>query len=166
MVTSAIFRSDPRSYMRSLAFAWLSEHWAWFLIPFASVAVWCVYDVRAVYVGLILIYIIFLMALSFVWFNYAFSLQSQRAITHKTVTFTERGIDVRYVALAEGVEPMTPQSVEWGDIRSVEQGSRRLILKLGDRLDDRLEIPYDAFENEVWTEFLKFLPLTDEEALS
>lgn len=166
MATSAIFRSEPRSYMRGLALAWLSGHWAWFAIPLAAVAVWCVYDVRAVYVGLILIFILFPMALSFVWFNYAFSLQSRRAISPKTVSFTEQGFEVRYVAIAEGVEPLTPQTVGWGDIRSVEQGPKRLVLKLGDRLDDRLEIPNDAFENEVWTEFLKFLPQTDEEALS
>ena len=166
MAKSAVFRSEPRSYMRSLAFAWLAKRWAWFVIPLLAVIIWSFYDLRAVYVGLMLVFILFPMAMSFVWFNYAFSPQSRMAISPKTVECSEDGLSVEYLPIAEGVEPLQPQSIKWNKVKSVERGSGRIVLHLGDRLDDRLEIPVNAFEVEAWAEINRFLPENDDDILS
>lgn len=156
--TSDVFRCAPRDYMRSLAIAWLSVRWPWFAVPLLAAVVWSFFDLRAVYVCLIMIFIVYPMALSFVWFNYAFSEQSRRAVSPKTVTCSKQGLRIDYKPIAEGLSPLPAQTLDWASVRSVETSSRGTTLVIGSRLDDRLSIPADAFDAESWQFFNSLLP--------
>lgn len=155
---SAVFRSEPLAYIHALAVAWLGRRWLLLACPLAAVAVWAAFDVRAVYVGLIMLFIIYPMALSLVWFNYAFSLQSRRAVADKTVTISDSGLSVCFLPSAADAPALSPWHIAWTQIISASQSSRHVTLVTGQRLDDRLDIPSDALSDNAWRLLFARLP--------
>lgn len=155
---SAIFRSEPQTYMRRMALLWLSRCWLFMLIPFIAVAVWSVYDVRALIVGLMMLFIVYPMALSVVWFNYSLSPQSRRAVAGKVLVFGDGGMDLTFLPAEEGAPALQPQHIGWSDVVSVSRTARSVELRLGSRLDDFLEIPAEAFPEATWQSFFTYLP--------
>lgn len=155
---SAAFRSEPRIYMRRLALAWIGKKIIWLAVPIIAVAVWSCFDIRAVYVGLMMLFLIYPMAISLVWFNYSFSLQSRRAISQKRVHITDDGLLMEYLPNEENVKPMAGHLIGWHEIKVYEQHSDRTILIIGPRLDDRLEIPAAAFDCVQWNYLFGKLP--------
>lgn len=155
---SAVFRSEPRIYMRRLALAWIGKKIIWFAVPIIAVVVWSCFDTRAVYVGLMMLFFVYPMAISLVWFNYSFSLQSRRAISPKRAHITDDGLWIEYLPTEEYVNPMSGNLIGWHEIKAYEQHIDRTILIIGPRLDDRLEIPAVAFDRGQWDYLFGKLP--------
>ncbi len=149
-MTSQPFAISSRHYINRLALSWLANHWWLLAVPIVAVSVWALFDVRAVYVGLVVIFLLYPMSLTLVWFDYALSPQSIRAITSKQVTVTADGLTIDYLPKAEDCRPMPSAFISWGDVRSAELSPDDVTLILGRRLDDRLTLPAEVFSPQAW----------------
>lgn len=150
-MTSQPFAIPSRNYINRLALNWLANHWWILATPLVGVCVWGLFDIRAVYVGLIIIFLIYPMSLTLVWFDYALSPQSIRAIMPKQVTVTNDGLRIDYLPKNDDCKPLPSAFIPWEDIRAAELSSNALTLILGQRLDDRLTLPVEVFSAEAWT---------------
>lgn len=150
-MTSQPFAISSRSYINRLAFNWLANHWWLLVLPLVAVGLWIMFDIRALYVGLVIIFLLYPMSLTLVWFDYALSPQSIRAITSKQVTVTNDGLKIDYLPKNEDYKPLPSSFIKWDDILSAELSSNALTLVLGKRLDDRLTLPCEVFSPEAWT---------------
>ena len=164
-MTSKPFATTPRRYINSIAIKWISAHWLMAALPLAAAVVWSLFDVRAIYVALILLFLVYPMALTLVWFDYAFSPGSIRAITEKEVTVTSSGLSISFLPKNEGLPPLKSQFIAWDDINSAEMTAKSVELILGKRLDERLVLPADCFSVSAWEFIIKKtntkLPSTD-----
>ena len=152
------FRSEPRRYMRGLAWSWVAARWWIIAAPLAAVAVWGYCDIRAVYVGLILLFIAFPMALTLVWFDYAFSPATRRSVMSKRLIAEERGLTIIYPD-DDGETVIRPDEfMSWDKFINYADNGRSVILIFGTRLDERLEIPVDTFDADEWIIIKKYLP--------
>ncbi len=146
-MTTETFSISPQTYMRELALAWLSRHWLIAVVPLAAVAIWAVYDLRAIYVGLILVFLVFPMAMSMVWFNYAFSPAALKAVAPKQLSFDDNGICVDYINAEERRIAFDPETISSRDILSVEFRSKSVSVIYGRRIDCRLIIERSALSD-------------------
>lgn len=139
-MTTETFSISPQQYMRELALAWLGRHWYLPVLPLAAVAIWAFYDLRAIYVGLILVFLIFPMAMSMVWFNYAFSPSALKAVAPKQLTFTDDAIRVDYADDEDRRIAFEPETICRQDIRTVEFRPKYISVIYGRGIDRRLII--------------------------
>ena len=99
-MTSNPFKSIPQRYIHKLATEWVARHWLVLIAPITAAIIWAIMDVRAIYVVLILVFIVYPLAITFVWFNYALSPRSIKAITEKQVTVVDEGLKIGFHCLA------------------------------------------------------------------
>ncbi|MDE6369726.1 MAG: hypothetical protein K2K94_10875 [Muribaculaceae bacterium] len=149
-MTSQPFAIPSRSYINRLAFTWLANRWWLLAMPLVAVSVWALFDIRAIYVGLVIIFLLYPMSLTLVWFDYALSPQSIRAITTKQVTVEAGGLKLDFFPKNDDCKPLPSVFITWNEIRAAELSSNALTLVLGQRLDDRLTLPCDVFSPEAW----------------
>lgn len=150
-MTSQPFAISSRNYINRLALTWLANRWWLLAMPLVAVSVWALFDIRAIYVGLVIIFLLYPMSLTLVWFDYALSPQSIRAITTKQVTVKAEGLKLDFLPKHEDCKPLPSVFISWDEIRAAELSSDALTLVLGQRLDDRLTLPCDAFSPGAWT---------------
>lgn len=144
-----VFTISSSAYMRELAFVWLGKWWPVLVVPLAGAAIWSVYDLRAVYVGLIMIFMVYPMVMSFVWFGYAFSPAALRAVAPKCLIFRDDSITVEYDE-AEGCSSVyAPMQLRAADIRSVEARKGHYTLVYDRTPECRLLIPTDVLDDEM-----------------
>lgn len=143
-MTSQPFAIPSKAYLNRLALLWLSDRWMWLVMPVIAIIAWALFDIRAIYVGLILIFLLYPMALTLVWFDYALSPQSIRAVTPKRLTVSDHGLRFEFLPKTEDQRPLDPVSYTWDDIISAEISAKSVFIVIGPRLDDRIEIPFDV----------------------
>lgn len=154
-MTSSPFACPPGRYMNSLAQAWLGRHWLILILPLAAIGVWTLFDRRALYVLAIVIFLVYPLTMTVVWLSFSLSPNSIRAIRQKTVTVTNSLIIVDYICNDDDHRPPLPtETIDTETILSVEQTSDGLVLRTGPRLDDRLQLPADAFTPDDWNNIL------------
>ncbi|MDE5566809.1 MAG: hypothetical protein K2J12_00055 [Muribaculaceae bacterium] len=159
-MTSEPFATSSRQYLHQLAAEWLSRHWLSLTLPLAAVLVWAAFDTRALYVLLIVIFLLYPMGLTLVWFNYALSPRSLRAITPKRLTLLEAGIQLAYSPKDIETDPrpaFRSEDFPWESISAAEVSAASITLIIGPRLDDRLNIPLSALDEEMQKELLKII---------
>lgn len=159
-MTSQPFAISSRQYLNSLAAEWLSRHWLLLAFPIAAVLFWAAFDIRALYVLLIVIFLLYPMGLTLVWFNYALSPRSIRAITPKCLSLNVSGIRLTYPPkdIEKDSRPaFPPEDIAFENISAAYSSSSSVTLIIGKRLDERLLIPFDALSDEMRTELLKII---------
>lgn len=149
-MTSQPFAISSQTHMRSIAAAWLSARLWWMLLPVAVICAAAFYDVRFVYVLVIVGLIVYPMALCIVWINYAFSPATRRAIAKKRVTVMPDGLLVEFIPLSEEYKAMTPYEIHWTDVHKAANTSDGIVLILGKRLDQRMFLPQEYFSRQAW----------------
>ena len=143
------FAIAPRTYLNKLAGEWLSRHWLLLAAPFVAVLVWTMFDIRALYVALILIFLLYPMGLTLVWFNYALSPQRIKTISHKRMSLSDDGVSISYLPKnEEETSPLRYECFTWQEISGYEITSKHIIIKTGRSLDDRIIIPFEAMDDE------------------
>lgn len=149
-MTSQPFAIPSRNYINRLAFTWLANRWWLLAAPLVAVSVWALFDLRAIYVGLVIIFLLYPMSLTLVWFDYALSPQSIRAITTKQVTVKAVGLSIDFIPKNVDSKTLPSVFISWNEIRAAELSADALTLILGQRLDDRLTLPREAFSSDAW----------------
>ena len=69
-MTSETFALTPQSYLNRLAGDWLSRNWLLLSLPFLATLLWAMFDERAFYVALIMIFLLYPMGLTIVLVSY------------------------------------------------------------------------------------------------
>lgn len=164
-MTSNPFKSIPQRYIHKLATEWVARHWLVLIAPITAAIIWAIMDVKAIYVVLILVFIVYPLAITFVWFNYALSPRSIKAITEKQVTVVDEGLKIDYLPAREDAPAIRSDFIAWRDVLSAEFTPDSIDLILGSKLDDRINLPVDSFSDAAWSVIMKnvssALPQTD-----
>lgn len=146
---SETFTITPRAYLNRLTVDWLARHWLLLSLPFLVVLVWTMFDLRALYVALILIFLLYPMGLTLVWFNYALSPQSIKAVYTKRVAIADNKLTISYLPKNEDDTHLPSNEIIcWDAISGYEMSSKQLIVRTGGRLDDCIIIPLEAMNEE------------------
>ena len=125
MIRTAEFSIAPSATATLLARRWLGRRWLFFALPVGAALLAAAVDWRFALVALMMVFIAWPMALSFVWFGEALDPAAVRASQPHALIFDERGIAVEY-AVREGYATPAPELTEWGDIAAVEHGRERV----------------------------------------
>ena len=161
-MTSEPFATPSRRYLNRLAAEWLARHWLMLALPIAAVLLWSAFDLRALYVLLIIIFLLYPMGLTLVWFNYAMSPGSIRAITPKRLTLLSSGVRITYPPkdIEADPRPVFPdEELAWESISDAELSSDSITLITGTRLDDRLDIPLAALGDNLRHELMNIIEI-------
>lgn len=127
-------------------------------MPLAAFAFWALYDLRAMYVCLIMIFLIFPLLMSFVWFNYAFSPSVLKGVATKEISITDSGLSVAF--LDDGVRRLMFEDIfiKREDILALEFKKTHVSVVYGQRLDQRLIIPDEVLAESFKAQLSELLP--------
>lgn len=149
-MTSSPIAIPARSYINRLALKWLTHRWWLLAVPLAAAALWTLFDIRALFAVLALVFLLYPMSLTLVWFDYALSPQSMRTISSKLITVTDSGLRLDFIAKDEDSKPLPATFVRWDEILDADFGADSVTLILGKRLDDILYLPRKSFSDRAW----------------
>lgn len=161
-MTTPSFTISASAYMREMASLWLGRLWPVPVALLVAVAVWSFYDLRAVYVGLIMIFLIYPMAMSFVWFHYAFSPAALQAVAPKHLMIGAECIKVEFDSNGEREPQYDAMALGAGDIRSVEVGKKHYAIVYGTSPECRILIPTDVLDSDMKRALIAFSPAADD----
>ena len=125
MIRTAEFSIAPSATATLLARRWLVRRWLFFALPVGVALLAAGVEWRFALVALMMVFVAWPMALSFVWFGEALDPAAVRASQPHVVSFDERGIGVEY-AEREGYVTPPPELTGWGDILATEHDSMRV----------------------------------------
>ncbi|MDE6269467.1 MAG: hypothetical protein K2M12_01265 [Muribaculaceae bacterium] len=128
MIRSSEFSIAASSTAGRLARQWLWRRWPFFVIPLAACLLAGLADVRWAIVAMMLVFIMWPMALCFVWFGGALSPDAVRASLPHAVEFSEEGIRTVY-AERDGYPTPQPEFIPAAQIAGVEDTGRYVIVK-------------------------------------
>ncbi len=91
-ITTLPCRVSPQHYFGRLLRIWLSRNWVWFALTIALLVGLSVHNQLFIYVGLIVLFLVFPMILMFLWFAYALHPDCRASILSKTVELKPNGL--------------------------------------------------------------------------
>jgi len=140
---------------------WLARYGWILIIPFGFCGCMAFYRWEWIIVGLVLLLLIYPFILSFIYFKYGLSPESRRAIQPRRLTIADDGITIEYFGTHTDNEGHTTYDLErkektnYSEVRSVNQSSEGMTIRLGRHRYDHVFIPVNAFDNDADYERLK-----------
>lgn len=147
MISTDEFTVAPSATAARLARLWLWRRRFFLALPVAALALAGMADWRFLVVALMVVFIIWPMALGFVWINAALAPDAVRASQPHRMEFTDDGIRTVYTP-REGYAPVAPQSVAWGDVKSISDYGRNIVIEL--RGGRNVSIPASLLSASQW----------------
>lgn len=147
--TSQVFKINPQTYFNRLGLEWLGRHWAIIVLPLVAVGLWGCFDSRALYVVLMLMFLVYPMCLTIVWFDYALSTSTAKTLATKQITFDAEGFSIEYLPSFEGdCRHLDSDRIIWKNLIDISASSQFVTIVLGPRIDERILIPLDSLDDE------------------
>ena len=144
MIRTSEFTIAPSATAAQLAQQWLWKRWFLFVVPVVVLLVMGLWDLRWLIVAMMVIFILWPLALFFVWCTTALAPDAVSASRPHSVIFGERGMTIEY-APEEGFRPIAPEFIAWKDVREIEQGGKYLsIITVSGR---RILVPSGLIDN-------------------
>lgn len=131
MISTDEFTVAPSATAARLARLWLWRRRFFLALPVAALAIAGMADWRFLVVALMVVFIIWPMALGFVWMNAALAPDAVRASQPHRMEFTADGIRTVYTP-RDGYPPVAPQSVAWSDVKSITDDGRTVAIEMRD----------------------------------
>lgn len=131
MISTDEFTVAPSATAARLARLWLWRRRFFLALPVAALAIAGMADWRFLVVALMVVFIIWPMALGFVWMNAALAPDAVRASQPHRMEFTDDGIRTVYTP-RDGYPPVAPQSVVWSDVKSLSDDGRNVVIEMHD----------------------------------
>ncbi|MDE6498240.1 MAG: hypothetical protein K2L21_06230 [Muribaculaceae bacterium] len=119
MIRTSEFAIAPSVTAARLAQQWLWKRWFLFVVPVAVLLVMGLWDLQWLIVAMMAIFILWPMALFFVWCTTALAPDAVRSSRPHSVVFDERGLVLEYRE-EEGFSRLNPEIIEWKDVREIE----------------------------------------------
>lgn len=120
MIHTGEFTIAPSVTAAQLARRWLWKRWFLFVLPVGALLIMGLLDWRWLIVALMAVFILWPMALFFVWCGAALAPEAVRASRPHGIVFAERGFTIIYTPV-EGYASIEPETVAWRDVADVEQ---------------------------------------------
>lgn len=129
---------SPMHYFGRLLRAWLYRNWAWIALTVALLTLLSIHNTLFIYVGLMLVFLVFPMILHYLWFAYALHPDCRASILSKQVELNEQGIICHF-------DDEHTESIGWERITHVQLTSSDIIFHRSKYLF--FILPCNAFES-------------------
>ena len=129
---------SPMHYFGRLLRTWLYRNWAWLALIVVLLVMLSVHNPLFIYVGLMVVFLIFPLILYYLWFVYALHPDCRASILTKQVELVERGITCRF-------EDDRTETIAWSRVTDVQHSSSDLIFYLSKYVF--FILPCDSFES-------------------
>lgn len=133
MIESEIYKLSASEYMRVLFPKYLSARWFFFaiaIVPFVVLSFW---DLRFVYVALMIVFLLCPMLLALAFLRYAFSDECVACIRRCRVQVVKH-LGVKFLYVDDDGNPCGTKFFSFGEFRLTEIGQRYILLaKTGSR---------------------------------
>lgn len=147
MIVTEEFSIAPSATAALLARQWLGRRWPFMVLPAAAALVAGMADVRFLVVALMLVFLIWPMALCFVWFGRALDADAVQASRPHRVSFSPDGITVLY-GERDGYPSPAARHVSRDEVVSVDDAGRYVVFRLaGGR---QLPVPAAVLDASQW----------------
>ncbi|MBP3638554.1 MAG: YcxB family protein [Muribaculaceae bacterium] len=147
MISTDEFTVAPSATAARLARLWLWRRRFFLALPVAALAIAGMADWRFLVVALMVVFIIWPMALGFVWINAALAPDAVRASQPHRMEFTDDGIRTVYTP-RDGYPPVAPQSVAWSDVKNITDDGRTVAIEMHDGRD--ISVPASLLTAAQW----------------
>lgn len=144
-VVTQAYKISASDYMKVLFPAYLSDKWYVFVLLLAPFVALTFVNVNFIYVALMVLFFIFPMMLSFVYFFYAFSEECVDSIRRCRVTLDDNGM--RRTFLDDEDAPKAEKHYGWNEFGGFVADSRQLRLLAKGRKYRYQLVPFEAFES-------------------
>lgn len=128
--------------MKRLFTIFMTDNWAWFVVPIVALAGLSVLNTNFIIVALMVVFIVVPMVLSLLYFNYALTDEARISISEKNIELIVEGIVFNLLQ-----DNAKPHFYKWEDFRNVRLFQWGIALQPAKRYR-LLMIPAAAFENE------------------
>lgn len=134
------FKTPSGEYVKLVFTSFLKKYWWGFVLPLLATIALMQININFVFVTLTLIFIVYPMALSFVFFTYCIVKEIRWTIMPKTMETTEQGLHLT-------LENST-HTIKWNELSGYIIKRRFIALQIKPRKFTYLIVPYEAFENK------------------
>ena len=128
----------PMHYFGRLLRIWLSHNWPWIALTGVVLVMLSVWNPLFVYVGLMLVFLVFPMIFYYLWFAYALHPDCRASILSKQVELSDEGITCRF-------DDGRSETIVWQRVARVQCASGDLIFYLSKYIV--FILPYHSFES-------------------
>ena len=91
------YQLSPQYYFNRLLTIWLHNNWGWLLSFFLLLVGLSIQNPLFIYVGLIILFLVFPMIISYLWFAYALHPDCRMSILSKTVEINKNGLSCTFI---------------------------------------------------------------------
>ena len=137
-ITTQPCRVSPMHYFGRLLRTWLYRNWAWPVLIVALLVVLSGHNPLFIYVGLMLIFLVFPLILYYLWFTYALHPDCRASILSKRVELNDRGIVCTF-------DDERTETIAWDRVTDILCTRREIIFYLSRYVF--FILPYNAFES-------------------
>ncbi|MDO5395158.1 MAG: hypothetical protein Q4F07_04245 [Bacteroidales bacterium] len=148
VITTAVFRSTPGSYVRRVMMSWLGRWWWTLALPVAVCLALSAANPVWMFVALMIICLLVPGLLAMIYYAYAFSPQAVSSLADKTVSVSPGRLIVNFI------ETGKEQNYTQADISAVEDTGRQLIVRFRDSKYHHLAIPLNTVPDNMQTVFI------------
>lgn len=128
----------PMHYFGRLLRIWLSHNWPWIVLTGIVLVMLSVWNPLFVYVGLMLVFLVFPMIFYYLWFAYALHPDCRASILSKQVELSDEGITCRF-------DDGRFETIVWQRVARVQYAGGDLIFYLSKYIV--FILPYHSFES-------------------
>ena len=144
------FKTSSGEYVKLVFTSFFQKYWWCFALPLLATIALMQINVNFVFVALTLIFIVYPMALSFVYFAYCIVKEIRWSMLPKTLETGEQGLILTF--------EKSTHTIEWNELTGYKIKRRFIALELKPRKFTYLIIPYEAFtDNAGIKEFASIL---------
>ena len=134
------FKTPSGDYVKLVFTSFLKKYWWCFVLPLLATIALMQININFVFVALTLVFIVYPMALSFVYFAYCIVKEIRWTILPKTMVSSEQGLHL-------SLENST-HTIKWNELSGYKIRRRFIALELKPRRFTYLIVPYEAFRNK------------------
>lgn len=128
---------------------WLADYWlALAAVPVLCLIAGAVFDLRLVFVALILVFLIMPGIVFMVYFYYGVSPHCRFSILPHSMIIDSSGLTVDYESEDDTAPAHAPETINWSRLAMVDTTDRSIIMQYGSSRYSLIIIPHTAFESE------------------
>ena len=137
-ITTHPCRVSPMHYFGRLLRTWFYRNWSWLVLMVVLLVVLSVHNPLFIYVGLMLVFLVFPLILYYLWFAYALHPDCRASILSKQVTLSDHGIVCTF-------DDERTETIAWNRVTDVLYTPREIVFYLSKYVF--FILPCDSFES-------------------
>ncbi len=137
-ITTHPCRVSPMHDFGRLLRTWFYRNWSWLVLMVVLLVVLSVHNPLFIYVGLMLVFLVFPLILYYLWFAYALHPDCRASILSKQVTLSDHGIVCTF-------DDERTETIDWNRVTDVLYTPRDIVFYLSKYVF--FILPCDSFES-------------------